>query len=313
MEKYTHTEGAGAGALDTAKPTPIRTLHPKVRPWSVVLRITAKYVIRAVKNAASTTGTLKIFTFDGMDAAGDEIRVVSFNTAAEKFADFVEVGKIYKISNAALKEKKKAFNTLEGSEYEIILDNTSEVAEEIDNDDGIPCGKPLKVTPIADIHWNMPAGGMVVGNIVTVAGKVESCGAGETVELRNGGSSIKRVVTLRDKAPSGDTDTNVISLTLWGAMAVGVGARIEEVHSAGEPLYIAVKDAKIGDFMGRFVSSISMTQVFVDPDEKVLPGIAELKERMEKKLETPPESPRNFLKKEDLATPPKAAKRAKRA
>ena len=34
MEKkqYTHTEGAGAGALDSAKPSLIRTLHPKVRP-----------------------------------------------------------------------------------------------------------------------------------------------------------------------------------------------------------------------------------------------------------------------------------------
>ena len=80
--------------IDSAKPSPIRTLHPKVRPWSVVLRVTAKYVMRAVKNAASTTGTLKIFSFDGMDAAGDEVRVVSFNTAAEKFCDVVEVGKI---------------------------------------------------------------------------------------------------------------------------------------------------------------------------------------------------------------------------
>ena len=58
---------------------------------------------------------------------------------------------------------------------------------------------------------------------------------------------------LRDEAPSGDVDTNVISLTLWGAMALNVGARIEEVHSAGEPLYIAVKDAKLGEFMGRFI------------------------------------------------------------
>ena len=57
----------------------------------------------------------------------------------------------------------------------------------------------------------------------------------------------------------------------WGAMAKNVGARIEEVHSAGgEPLYIAVKDTKLGEFMGRVLSTISMTQVFVNPDEKVL-------------------------------------------
>ncbi|GHP07514.1 hypothetical protein PPROV_000625600 [Pycnococcus provasolii] len=37
------------------------------------------------------------------------------------------------------KEKNKAFNMLEGSQYEIILDNTSEVAETgRDDDDGIP-------------------------------------------------------------------------------------------------------------------------------------------------------------------------------
>ena len=77
--------------IDSAKPSPIRTLHPKVRPWSVVLRVTAKYVMRAVKNAASTTGTLKIFSFDGMDAAGDEVRMVSFNTAAENLSSVMSL------------------------------------------------------------------------------------------------------------------------------------------------------------------------------------------------------------------------------
>ena len=94
--------------------------------------------------------------------------------------------------------------------------------------------KPLKVTPICNLHWNMPAGGMEVGTIVSVAGKVESCGKLESVELRNGGSSVKRVVKLWDEAPSGDVDANVISLTLWGAMATNVGARIEELLKAGE-------------------------------------------------------------------------------
>ena len=44
---------------------------------------------------------------------------------------------------------------------------------------------------------------------------------------------MKRVVKLRDEAPSGDVDANVISLTLWGAMATNVGARIEELVTAG--------------------------------------------------------------------------------
>ena len=45
---------------------------------------------------------------------------------------------------------------------------------------------------------------------------------------------MKRVVKLWDEAPSGDVDANVISLTLWGAMATNVGARIEELLKAGE-------------------------------------------------------------------------------
>ena len=62
---------------------------------------------------------------------------------------------------------------------------------------------------IKDMKIVLPAGGMEVGTIVSVAGKVESCGKTESVELRNGGSSVKRVVKMRDEAPSGDVDSNV--------------------------------------------------------------------------------------------------------
>ena len=37
--------------------------------------------------------------FDGMGGAGDEIRAVSFNSAAQKLCEIVEVGKIFRISN----------------------------------------------------------------------------------------------------------------------------------------------------------------------------------------------------------------------
>ena len=82
---------------------------------------------------------------------------------------------------------------------------------------------------------------------------------------------MKRVVKLWDEAPSGDVDANVISLTLWGAMATNVGARIEELLKAGEPPIIVVKDAKLGEFMGRFISSVSMTQVHLNPDDALRP------------------------------------------
>ena len=40
---------------------------------------------------------------------------------------------------------------------------------------------------------------------------------------------------MRDDAPRGDVDSNVIMMTLWpwGAMATHVGARIEELVTAG--------------------------------------------------------------------------------
>ena len=61
-------------------------------------------------------------------------------------------------------------------------------------------------------------------------------------------------------------DEHVLQVTLWGNMAKDPGQQLEEAVAAGRHPVIAVKEARVGDFNGRSLSTLSSSIVELDPD-----------------------------------------------
>ncbi|KAK9715698.1 hypothetical protein RND81_06G183200 [Saponaria officinalis] len=70
----------------------------------------------------------------------------------------------------------------------------------------------------------------------------------------------RRIINLKD------TSSRSIELTLWGDFCNREGQQLQELFDSGNFPVIAVKAAKVNDFSGKSVGTISSTQLFIDPD-----------------------------------------------
>ncbi len=74
------------------------------------------------KSWSNAKGAGSLFSVDLVDAGGTQIRGTFFKDAVDRFYDFLEVGKVYLVSNGRLKIANKAFANL-ANDYEISFDD----------------------------------------------------------------------------------------------------------------------------------------------------------------------------------------------
>nr|GEW81635.1 replication protein A 70 kDa DNA-binding subunit A-like [Tanacetum cinerariifolium] len=236
---------------------PIVALNPYQGKWTIKARVTSKGELRRYNNAK---GDGKVFSFDLLDAHGGEIRVTCFNAVVDNFYDLIEVGKVYYVSRGSLKPAVKAFNHLK-NDYEITLDQTSTV-QPCDDDTSIP-RQQFSFRNISDIE------GMDNNAVLDVIGIVTSIEPTTSITKKTGGEVLKRVLKLKDMSG------RIIMLTIWGNFCNAEGQTLQNMLDSGEFPVLAVKCAKVNEFNGKTIGTITSSQLLIEPD---FPEACKLKE-----------------------------------
>ncbi|XP_077238134.1 replication protein A 70 kDa DNA-binding subunit E-like [Tasmannia lanceolata] len=232
-----------------ARIIPIAALNPYQGRWTIKARVTAKGELRRYNNPR---GEGKVFSFDLLDSDGGEIRVTCFNMVADQFYDMIEVGKVYLISKGSLKQAQKNFNHL-NNDWEIFLESTSTIQPCLEEDNSIP-RQQFHFRSISDVE------DMESNSMVDVIGIVSSINPSSTIMRKNGTETLKRTLQLKDM--SGQS----VELTLWGNFCNAEGQQLQVMCDSGVFPVVAVKAARVNDFNGKTVGTISTSQLFINPD-----------------------------------------------
>ncbi|KAL9252202.1 Replication protein A 70 kDa DNA-binding subunit A-like protein [Drosera capensis] len=232
-----------------ARVIPIAALNPYQGRWAIKARVTTKSKMRRYNNAK---GDGKVFSFDVLDSDGGEIRVTCFNAVADWFYNIIEVGKVYMISKGSLKPASKNFNHLSNA-WEILLESSSSVDLCPDEDISIP-KQQFSFRPISEIE------SAESNSILDIIGIVISVNPSVPILRKNGMETQRRIINLKDM--SGRS----IELTLWGDFCNKAGQKLQELFESGIFPALAVKAAKVSDFSGKSVGTISSSQIFINPD-----------------------------------------------
>ncbi|XP_021765534.1 replication protein A 70 kDa DNA-binding subunit A-like [Chenopodium quinoa] len=228
---------------------PIAALNLYQGRWTIKARVTSKGDLRHYNN---TRGDGKVFSFDLLDADGGEIRVTCFNAVVDQFYNQIEVGKVYMISKGTLKPAQKNFNHLP-NDHEICLDTTSIVQPCFEDDSQIP-RQQFHFRPISDIE------GIETNGIIDVIGVVSSISPSSTIMRKNGTETQKRSLHLKDM--SGRS----VELTLWGNFCNAEGQTLQSMCDNGKFPVLAVKSARVYEFNGKGIGTLSTSQLFIEPD-----------------------------------------------
>ncbi|EIE20436.1 replication factor-a protein [Coccomyxa subellipsoidea C-169] len=252
-------KGHGPIARNEAPPriVPISSLNSYQSHWTIKARITNKSEIRRYSNAPKCAWCMhagKLFSFELLDAQGGEIRGCGFNQCVDKFEPIMQQGAVIMMSKASLKNKKpgSAFNNTR-HDYEITLEPNTviEVCEE--DERAIPKMQYhfIKVKELNDKFAN---------ETVDIIGIVDKVDPSAVIQTREGKELMKRNISIRDDSGAS------VEITLWGTYSSEPGDQLEEVFNGGVHSVLALKNAKIGDYNGRTLSTVSTTTLTVDPD-----------------------------------------------
>ncbi|KAI4327970.1 hypothetical protein L6164_020372 [Bauhinia variegata] len=247
---------------------PIGALNPYQNMWTIKVRVTAKGELRHYNNPR---GEGKVFSFDLLDSEGGEIRATCFNAVADQFYHQIEVGKVYLISKGSIKPAQKNFNHLR-NDMELTLDMTSAIQLCPDDDNSIP-KQQFHFRSVSEVE------SMENNSVVDMIGVVSSISPAASIMRKNGTETQKRVLQLKDMS------CRSVELTLWGNFCNAEGQRLQSICDSGAFPVLAVKAARVNDFSGKAVGTITTSQLFIDPD---FPEAYRLKEWFDREGRTTP-------------------------
>lgn len=241
---------------------PISALNPYVGRWTIKARVTVKGELRHYNNPR---GEGRVFSFDLLDSDGGEIRVTCFNAVADQFYSQIEAGKVYLISRGSLKPAQKNFNHLH-NDYEILLEGTSTV-QLCNEDDSLIPKQQFHFCHISDLEV------MDNNSVVDVIGVVSFISPSASIMRKNGTETLKRTLHLKDMS------SRSVEVTFWGNFCNAEGQTLQNMCDSGIFPVLAVKSGRISDFNGKAVSTISTSQLFIEPD---FPEACKLREWFER-------------------------------
>ncbi|CAN0892806.1 Replication protein A 70 kDa DNA-binding subunit B [Linum grandiflorum] len=239
----------------TARMGMTRTVHPLVslnpyrRNWTIKVRVTSKGNIRTYKNVR---GEGCLFTVELTDEDGTQIQATMFSEAAKKFYEVFQLGKVYYISKGSLKVAKKQYQTVV-NDYEMTLNESSEVEEVVDEEVTIPETK-FNFVPIDHLgpHVNSK-------ELVDVIGVVQSVSPTMSVRRKSDNEPIpKRDIVIVDESKK------TVVVSLWSELATGTGQELLDIADTNP--VVAIKALKVGDFQGVTLSTIGKSMLHINPD-----------------------------------------------
>ena len=232
-----------AGSYTGGTVYPIASLTPYQNKWTIKARVTNKSDIRRWSNSR---GEGHLFSMDLVDESG-EIRATAFKEQCDKYYDMIEIGKVFYITSGNLKAANKQYSNL-NNDYELTFRDTTEVH---------PCTEESELANIPTLSFNFCQIGQLNASLkdttVDIIGVVKSATDVATItSSKTGKELIKRDLVMVDKS------LTEVNLTLWGTTA-------EKFEAEGNPV-VAIKGARVSDYNGVSLSSLSSTVVQVNPD-----------------------------------------------
>lgn len=215
--------------------TEIKKIFPHKKTFKFKGRVVAKSEIRRFN---TQKGEGRIFSFEIADKTG-QIKCVCFNESVDAFYPVIENNKVYTISNVTVKPANKKYSS-NNSDFEIHLEKHTEVVRVEDDDVPKYIFKFVKIVDMSS-----------VGGVVDCLAVIKDVYPASKVVLKaTGKESCKRDLQIID-------ETGNCRLTIWGA-------RAEEEYEKDS--VICIKGAKVGDYNGVNLSTISNTQITINLD-----------------------------------------------
>ncbi|KAK3140941.1 hypothetical protein QOZ80_5AG0408030 [Eleusine coracana subsp. coracana] len=232
----------------TSHVVPVAHLNPYQSRWTIKARVTAKTDIRTYNNAK---GPGKVFSFDLLDKDFGEIRVSCFNAQVDQFYDQIEVDKVYLISRGTVKPADKKYKTLK-NDLQINLDFSTSI--QLCHDDNSIPRQQYNFRQISELEI------IEVNALVDLVGVVTSVSPSGPLMRKDGTETQKQTLQLKDM--SGRS----VEITLWGKFCDAEGQQLQLECDSGLNPILAMKNVRVTEFNGRGVSTISTTQLKVNPE-----------------------------------------------
>ncbi|XP_059068550.1 replication protein A 70 kDa DNA-binding subunit A-like [Cryptomeria japonica] len=199
-------------------------------------------------NTAKCNG--QVFSFDIINEEGCEIRITSFDEIAELHYHRVEQGASYVVSKGSVKDANTIYNKL-NSHLEIVLTETS-VFKRCAPNSAEP-SKKTHFTPINEVLTTTN------NTLVDVIGVVVNVGEICVIRRKDGSTVNKRIVKLNDMS------TLTIDVNLWGPPSKQLGNDLKNMHASGTFVILAVQNARVGYFNGKFINISASTTFKINP------------------------------------------------
>ena len=232
-----------------SKDTPIYTSLNQLTTFSkdfiIYVRILKKSDIKLFNSNNLNKQVGKYFYFIVLDIDGNEMQCICFNKSVDQFYNIISEGKIYEIKGGYIKLNEKKFTTIK-SDYKIILDENSKIIEK--EDDGkIKEKTNLKITKISEIQ------NIKLYSILDLCAIVLEIGEIAIRHTRNGDQPMKKLII-------GDISKYKIEFSLWRIHS-SIEIKVSDI--------LLIKNAKVGEFNGKNLSTYDETIIQINPSNSI--------------------------------------------